>query len=72
MHCPSIVYDKSMIKRKANLTEQEMLAIARAFAWYPNPSASFDGFQDEQMIERYLLLLRNFLIGRAGLHDDFQ
>jgi len=38
------------------LTEQEMLAIARAFAWYPNPSASFDGFQDEQMIERYLLL----------------
>ena len=33
-----------------------MLAIARAFAWYPNPSASFDGFQDEQMIERYLLL----------------
>ncbi|WP_304645243.1 GNAT family N-acetyltransferase [uncultured Dubosiella sp.] len=38
------------------MTEQEMLAIARAFAWYPNPSASFDGFQDEQMIERYLLL----------------
>ena len=45
-----------MIGKKANLTESEIRHIARSFSHYPYPSASFYGFSDRQMIERYIEL----------------
>lgn len=45
-----------MIGKKANLTESEIRHIARSFSHYPYPSASFCGFRDRQMIERYIEL----------------
>lgn len=46
----------NMIGKKANLTESEIRHIARSFSHYPYPSASFYGFRDRQMIERYIEL----------------